>query len=138
MTIKEYYDFSCWLIRYDRISIRGLTYQKDCLKNSCDQLIPLLWGHDHVNPNCVLGHVKLENRDEGVYVYGTLSHTNFRESVIGMIRDKDVFVSPYVNQVNIDNKHVISGVVREVSFVFDRIDHDDLYRPAMRDQTETL
>lgn len=138
MTIKEYYDFSCWLIRYDRVSIRNLTYQKDCLINSCGRIIPLLYNHNHNDPTSVLGHVILENRDDGIYIYGTLYDIAERKIIEDNIWNKDVFVSPYVNQVQFDGKHVISGVVREVSLVFDRIDRDDLYRPVMRNQTETL
>lgn len=40
---------------------------KDAFKNQNGKTVPLVWGHTHSDPNRVLGHAVLENRDEGVY-----------------------------------------------------------------------
>ena len=37
------------------------------------EIVPLIWNHNYNDPYCVIGKVKLEHRDEGVYAYGYLN-----------------------------------------------------------------
>lgn len=131
------YDFSCWLIKYNGVSIYGRVYQKSSIKITGDQKVPLVWNHQHYNPDSILGYAILEEREEGVYVYGTLSNVSLKESVTKMIQDKgSVSISPFVTQIKYDKNIIISGIIREVSLVPERIDPDESYYPVLKESEE--
>lgn len=131
------YDFSCWLIKYNGASIYGKVYQKGSIKLVDDQRIPLLWNHIHHDPNMVIGHVLLENREDGIYVYGTLSEGPCKEAALNLIRDRgSVATSPYVNKIKYDKNVIVSGVIREVSLVPERIDPDESYYPVLNEKED--
>ena len=133
MNIQEHYDFSCWVIKYGRVSINGKTYQKDSLKSSGDAMVPLIWNHQHNDPLSVIGHALLENREEGIFAYCTLSDTPDKETAIRLIEDRgSVSLSPYISQVKTNAKYITHGVIREVSLVLARIDPDESYYPVMK------
>lgn len=137
MSTQEYYDFSCWVIKYGCVSILGKTYQKDSLKSSDGLIVPLLWNHRHNDPGLVLGNALLENRDEGIYAYCTLFDNPANEVTIQLIQDRgSVSLSPYINQVKYDTKYITHGVIREVSLVMARIDPDESYYPVMKQDNE--
>ena len=61
------YDFSGWATRHDLLCTDGRTIRRNAFKENDGARVPLIWMHDHTNPDAVLGHADLENRDEGVY-----------------------------------------------------------------------
>ena len=79
----EKYDFSGWATRNDLLCVDGRTIKKDAFKNQNGKTVPLVWGHTHSDPNRVLGHAVLENRDEGVYAY-----CSFNDSESGLAAKK--------------------------------------------------
>lgn len=126
------YDFRGWVIKYKTPSIRGLTYQKDSLKNCDGKIVPLCWNHGNFDPECVLGNALLVNKEEGVYMFGTLTNTDTKDVVLGLLRDRgSVSLSPYINQVKTVNRFITHGVIREVSLVLERIDPDECYYPVL-------
>lgn len=128
----DYYDFSCWVIKYAHSSVSGKTYKKDSLKNNDGLIVPLLWQHDHNNPSAFLGFAILEGRDEGVYMYGTFDDITDVEDVKKLLQNKGlVCISPYITQVEIDGDFITSGHIAEVSIIFDRVDMDEDYCPVM-------
>ena len=130
---NEQYDFSCWVIKYEHLSIRGLKYQKDSLKSSDGIIVPLIWDHRHNDPSWILGQALLENREEGVYAYFELFDTPCKGMVNQMIRDRgSVSTSPFVNKVAICDGHITSGMIREVSLTPMRIDPNTAYFPIMK------
>ena len=64
----EKYDFSGWATRNDLLCADGRTIRKDAFKANDGQTVPLVWNHTH-EPDHILGHALLENREEGVYAY---------------------------------------------------------------------
>ena len=56
----EKYDFSGWATRNDLLCTDGRTIKRDAFKNQNGQTVPLIWGHNHSDPNRVLGHGVLE------------------------------------------------------------------------------
>ena len=127
------YDFSCWAIRYDRVSARDLRYMKNCLKHNDGKIVPLIWSHEHYNHTSVLGYATLEHREEGIYVYCKLNDTPFNDYVREMLSDRGrLSISPFVNGVKIDGINVLSGNIAEVSLVFARDVPDELYYPVMK------
>ena len=67
----EKYDFSGWATRNDLLCADGRTIRKNAFIANDGQTVPLLYGHCHNDPDRILGHALLENRDEGVYAYCT-------------------------------------------------------------------
>jgi hypothetical protein len=131
---KENYDFSCCLIKYDHeiIFLDKLVYDKDSLVDIDYSVVPLCWDHKHNDPEKVIGKVLLEDREDGVYVYGKLFDNAAKFDVRRLIEAKAVYISPYLNQVKIKNHHLTYGKVREVSLVLDRVDPDECYRPVLK------
>lgn len=60
-------DFSGYATRNDLLCGDGVTIRKDAFKGNDGCEVPLVWNHEHNDPNAVLGHAVLENRDDGVY-----------------------------------------------------------------------
>lgn len=136
---KEQYDFSCWVIKYERLSIRCMKYQKDSLKSSDGMIVPLMWNHQHDDPSWVLGQALLENREEGIYAYFELFDTPCKWMVEQMIQHRgSVSTSPCVHKATINGGYVTSGIILEVSLTPMRIDPDTSYFPLVAETKETL
>ena len=71
-------DFSGWATRNDLLCADGRTIKKNAFIDNDGMKVPLVWNHQHNDPDNVLGHALLENRDDGVYVYGTFNDTAWR------------------------------------------------------------
>lgn len=139
MLTKERYDFSCWVIKYDRVSIRGRSYRKDSLKSGDGMVVPLIWNHQHVDPSWVLGQALLENREEGVYAYFALYDTPCKGTVVQMLQDRgSVSTSPFMTQVQVCGDYITKGVIREVSLTPARIDPDECYYPVMKQDADQI
>jgi hypothetical protein len=91
---------------------------KDAFKHNDGQVVPLVWNHQHDDPNEVLGHALLENREEGVYAYCTFNNTESGKTAKELVQHGDVVsLSIYANKLKQDGGNVVHGVIREVSLV---------------------
>ena len=114
----EKYDFSGWATRNDLLCADGRTIRKDAFKNNDGQTVPLVWNHNHNDPDNVLGHAKLENRDEGVYAYCTFNESESGKAAKEAVRHGDVrSLSIYANKLKQAGGDVLHGMIREVSIV---------------------
>lgn len=114
----EKYDFSGWATKNNLLCSDGRTILKDAFKHNDGQTVPLVWNHQHNEPNNVLGHALLENRDEGVYAYCTFNDTESGQEAKKLVQHKDVCaLSIYANQLKQQGMNVIHGAIREVSLV---------------------
>lgn len=114
----EKYDFSGWATRNDLLCADGRTIRKDAFKHNDGQTVPLVWNHDHDDPNRILGHALLENRDEGVYAYCTFNESESGLAAKEAVRHGDVrSLSIYANKLKQSGKDVLHGMIREVSIV---------------------
>lgn len=112
------WDFSGYATRNDLKCGDGRTIRKDAFKDNDGQTVPLVWQHVHDNPDNVLGHAILENREDGVYCYGYLNHTQRGEDMRELIANGDVSrLSIYANKLVQKGGDVIHGSIREVSLV---------------------
>lgn len=133
VSFKNGCDFHCWVIKYNRESIFGKIYIKDSLKNN-NNTVPLLWNHNHNDINSVIGCATLEYRDEGVYAYCKLfAKADIDNTKIFLKTKGSVSLSPFVVKVKYDGDNVISGEIKEVSLIFDRVDRDEAYFPIYED-----
>ena len=61
MAVKNY-DFSGWATKNDIRCTDGRIIRKNAFKDDNGKTVPLVWNHDHNDPDNVLGHAVLENR----------------------------------------------------------------------------
>ena len=112
------YDFSGWATRNNIECSDGRTIMKDAFKGNDGQKVPLVWNHQHDDPNEVLGHALLENRDEGVYAYCKFNDTESGQTAKSLVLNGDVDkLSIYANKLKSNMNQVIHGCIREVSLV---------------------
>lgn len=114
----ENYDFSGWATRNDLVCSDGRTIRKDAFKHCDGKTVPLVWNHNHSDPDNVLGHALLENRNEGVYAYCSFNNTENAKNIKEAVRHGDVrSLSIFANQLKQAGSDVIHGAIREVSLV---------------------
>lgn len=112
------YDFSGWATRHDLLCTDGRTIRRNAFKENDGARVPLIWMHDHTNPDSVLGHADLENRDEGVYAYCKFNDTENGKLAKQLVEHGDVkSLSIWANQLKQIGKDVIHGKIRELSLV---------------------
>lgn len=112
------YDFSGWATRNNLRCSDGRTIIKDAFKENNGQTVPLVWNHQHNDPLNILGHALLENRDEGVYAYGTFNDTESGRNAKLLVQHGDVSaLSIFANQLRQQGPNVLHGAIREVSLV---------------------
>lgn len=111
-------DFSGWATRNDLVCGDGRVIKKDAFKHNDGKTVSLIWNHDHSNPDAVLGHALLENRDEGVYAYCTFNDTESGKKAHQLVEHGDVTaLSIYANKLKQDGNAVVHGEIRELSLV---------------------
>lgn len=114
----EQYHFSGWATRNDLLCSDGRTIRKDAFIHSDGQTVPLVWNHNHNDPDNILGHALLENRDEGVYAYCTFNESESGQAAKEAVRHGDVkALSIYANKLKQSGNDVLHGMIREVSIV---------------------
>ena len=112
------YDFSGWATRNDLLCGDGRTIRKNAFKNNDGATVPLVWNHEHNDPNAVLGHAILENRDDGVYAYGIFNDTEQGQTAKKLVQNGDVkSLSIWANKLKQMGNDVIHGNIRELSLV---------------------
>ena len=112
------YDFSGWATRANLKCSDGRTIMRDAFKQNDGQKVPLVWNHQHDDPNEVLGHALLENREDGVYAYCSLNDTEAGKTTKLLIQHGDISaLSIYANQLKQNMSNVVHGNIREVSLV---------------------
>lgn len=111
-------DFAGYVTKAGLKCSDGRTIQPEAFKHMDGQIVPLVWQHGHDNPENVLGHVRLEAREDGVYGYGFFNETPAAIHSKGAVDHKDInMMSIYANQLVERSKQVFHGFIREVSLV---------------------
>ena len=112
------YDFSGWATRNDLLCSDGVTIKKDAFKDNDGKWVPLVYNHDHSNPDAILGKAYLENRDEGIYAYGVFNNSDSGKMAKEAIQHGDVrSLSIYANQLKKMGNDVVRGNIKELSLV---------------------
>ena len=111
-------DFSGYATRNDLPCSDGRTIRKNAFKDCDGERVPLVWNHDHDNPDAVLGHAVLENRDDGVYAYCTFNDTDQGQNAKKLVQHGDVrSLSIWANKLKQVGGDVLHGTIRELSLV---------------------
>ena len=118
MAKPEKYDFSGWATRNDIRCSDGRTIRKGAFAEQDGTTVPLVWNHNHVDADNVLGHAILENRDQGVYAYCFFNDTKQGNNAKELVTHGDICsLSIFANQLKQNGGDVIHGAIREVSLV---------------------
>ena len=116
-------DFSGWATRNDLVCGDGRIIKKDAFKDNDGKKVSLVYNHNHDDPNAVLGHAFLENRDEGVYAYGYFNNTESGQTAKELVYNGDVSsLSIWANKLrqrdaSNGRKEVLHGDIKELSLV---------------------
>ena len=112
------YDFCGWATKNDVRCADGRVIKKDAFIENDGKTVPLFWNHQHGDPEMVLGHALLMNKDDGVYAYGSFNDSPKAQHVKESIRHGDLLaLSIYANQLKQNGRDVIHGIIRELSVV---------------------
>ena len=112
------YDFSGWATRCNVRCSDGRTILPNAFKDDDGKKVPLVWNHEHNDPENVLGHAILENKEDGVYAYAFLNNTAKAQHAKDAVEHGDVMaLSIYANQLQEKAGSVIHGKIRELSLV---------------------
>ena len=116
MAIKA--DCSGWATKANMLCSDGRTILQNAFEECDGAIVPVVWNHEHDDPNAVLGHALLENRADGVYAYITFNNTDSGRNAKKLVQHKDVDrLSIYANKLVQRGGDVIHGIIREVSLV---------------------
>ena len=112
------YDFSGYATKNNVRCADGRVIMPGAFKEQDHAVVPMVWQHDHMTPDNVLGHALLENRADGVYTYGFFNNTPSAINAKECVKNGDVkALSIYANKLKHRGAEVMHGVIREVSLV---------------------
>ena len=134
--VDKNYDFAGYVTKNDVHCSDGRTIRRDAFAHQDGKTVPLVWNHGHSDIRNVIGRVLLQNREDGVYGYGYLNHTETGDYAREQIKHKDITsMSIYANHLKEKAGNVMHGMIREVSlvlagandgaFIDDVLEHDD-------------
>lgn len=116
--MDEQYDFTGWATKNDLQCSDGRIIRKDAFKHNDGNIVPLVWNHQHNDVKNVLGKVLLENRDEGVFAYGSFNETPEAKTAKLLLEHGDInALSINANRLKQQGPNVMHGDIREVSLV---------------------
>ena len=115
------FDFGAWATRYGLKCSDRRVLKHDAFKHNDRKKVPLMWGHQHNDPDHVLGHAILEHRPEGVYAWCEFNNTASGQTAKEAVAHGDIeAVSIYANELRekgVNPIEVLHGNIREVSLV---------------------
>jgi len=118
MAVKTKADFSGYVTKFGIKCSDGRTITAEAFKHQDGIQVPMVWQHQHDDPDNVLGHFELEHRDDGVYGYGYFNETDKAQNAKELIKHEDIkSLSIYANNLLEKASSVMHGVIREVSLV---------------------
>jgi HK97 family phage prohead protease len=111
-------DFSGYATKAGLLCSDGKTIMPGAFKHQDSATVPLVWQHGHSDPENVLGHAVLENRNDGVYAYCFLNDSPKAKHTGTLVKHKDItMMSIWANDLIMRSKSVLHGAIREVSLV---------------------
>ena len=118
MSRQDVYHFGGYATRNDTECSDGLVIRQDAFKDCDGVTVPLVYMHDHKDPDNVLGHALLENREDGVYAWGSFNDTDKGKKAAILVAHGDITsLSIFANNIVKKGKDVLHGAIKEVSLV---------------------
>lgn len=116
---KTKYHFGGYATRNDILCTDGRMIKQNAFKHQDGLKVPIVWQHDHDNPENTIGHGYLENRDDGVYIRGIFNNTKRGRHAKSLVEHGDVHrLSIFAKIFKEFNGQVVHGDIKEVSLVF--------------------
>ena len=118
MSMDRPYDISGWATMCNIKCSDGRVIRPNAFIDNDGEEVPMVYMHCHTDPENVLGHALLENRDEGVYCYCWFNKNPKAQATKNAIENGDLKqFSIYANQLVQRGSDVIHGSIKEVSIV---------------------
>jgi HK97 family phage major capsid protein len=115
---KRNADFAGWVTRNNLRCADGRVIRHGAFKDQDGSVVPLVWSHQHNDPELVLGKCLLEDRKEGVYGYAFLNNGRKARQSKDLVEHGDInSFSIYANHLHQEGSSVMHGIIREVSLV---------------------
>lgn len=112
------YDICGWATKFNVKCADGRTIRPGAFRECNGTKVPLVWQHMHDDPENVLGHAILYNKDEGVYAYCYFNDSKAANDAKELIRHGDINAfSIYANKLKHKGGDVLHGTIRELSLV---------------------
>ena len=134
-------DFSGWATVYDRKCTDGRMIKRGAFDDMDGQKVPLVWQHQHDDPDNVLGYAILhaDEQGRGIRTDGYLNDTPKADNVRKILEHGDIdSLSIYANKLTENSrKEVMHGTIKEVSLVMfgansdARVDYTSLHHSEM-------
>lgn len=116
--MKRKPDFSGWATKTNVLCSDGRVIRDGAFVDCDGKVVPLVWNHQHDDPNHILGHALLKNRKDGVYAYGFFNDSESGQAAKLLVDHGDITsMSILANQLTEQGKNVTHGIIREVSLV---------------------
>lgn len=116
--MSKRYDFAGWATRNNIRCSDGRVIMKDAFKDCDGAIVPMVWNHQHNDPDNVLGHALLENNEDGVRAYCSFNDTARGQNAKKLVENGDITaLSIYANKLKQRGSNVLHGIIREVSLV---------------------
>jgi len=112
------YDFSGWATKVDLKCSDGRTIRKGAFKHCDGMRVPLVWQHQHNDPENVLGYADLEYHNEGVRANCLFNGSPKGQHGKLLVQHGDIAaLSIYANGLEQRGGDVLHGDIKEVSLV---------------------
>lgn len=116
--VKKKFDFAGYATKNNIRCSDGRVIVRDAFSSQDGTQVPLVWHHQHNDPENVLGHAMLENREDGVYAYCTFNDTQRGRTGKELVKHGDISsLSIFANHLQQQGNSVIHGMIQEVSLV---------------------
>lgn len=115
---QEVYDFAGWATKSDIVCADGRVIKQDAFKKNDDTTVPLVFEHGWRDPKNIIGRVKLQNRDEGVYAFGYFNDTANGQHAKASVKHGDIVaMSIGAHKIQQSGTDVLHGEIFEISLV---------------------
>ncbi len=118
MSMDRPYDISGWATMCNIKCTDGRVIRPNAFIDNDGEEVPMVYQHCHTDPENILGHALLENRDKGVYCYCWFNKNDKAQAAKNAVANGDIKqFSIYANQLVQRGSDVIHGSIKEVSLV---------------------
>lgn len=115
--MADKFDFSGYATKFNTLCSDGQRIMRGAFDGN-PNIVPMVWQHMHNDPDNVLGHCVLENRDDGVFAYGKFNDSPKAKQAKLLVQHGDInAMSIWANQLKRIGSDITHGVIREISLV---------------------
>lgn len=113
------YDFAGWATCSGKLCSDGRTIMPDAFAHQDGTTVPLVWNHQHNDPNNILGKALIHSRNGGMYAYCQFNDTESGQTAKSLVQHGDICaLSIHAGQLRHNDKRgVVHGKITEVSLV---------------------